>query len=807
VRAHAALVALAIAPVRSARAAWVVERHGAAFVVSADSMGHVPAFTVTGEAGTVPMGTRDGFLRFPKPCGRVQLRVSAAASAGAAIVVDEATVHRVSFGGATLAPSGHGSVERFSWRGLPHSEEPRVLELDLEPPSGTCAVRVRAPGATLFLDRTQLDAVAAGDVVPLGFQLDPLSLVPNLVPPSEETFVARASERSDRFVLRWANGPEFVFESSADARMLLALARDVKLDGLPEASRALVTGTLALLRERLAELLGAPAADPALVRVFTEDLRRILTPLRQGRDPLESLEGAARLGLLSPVDGRAQEVAAYFPPLPRATTRRYPLVVALHGLDGRPMNFLRAVLGEHATGLTGALGERLPQRREPLDAFVIAPQAHGNAMYRGMGERAVLDAIDATITRFPIDRDRVTITGASMGGTGSAAIALRHPERFAAAMPLCGYQSYFVRRDLTGATLHPWESIAAQRRSPALQAANGVGLPLRVVHGTQDFPIENSKVLVDAYKQLGQSVVYDTPSAGHDVWTWTFTQGRGLQWLLAQRRGPRPHAHHEGNDVSAARAHALRVEAAIEPGTWFEVDARENKARLRVSTKGVARLRVDAALLDARTKELVVDGTRVVLERKRTAFALERRGGKWARAKGPAPTTARLFLRDVFEEPVQVLYGEGPTARLVAETFVPHRPFQDLALRIRPLEGTPTPPARPTLVVGTVQDAHIDALLRAEGVVFGSGTLTVGSRALEGDALGIALAVPGKHLTIVAAHDDRALVRALSLPDLLPTLVVFDGGVASDAHPVVAGRRRYVLAGQAATLLQAPRGR
>ena len=35
----------------------------------------------------------------------------------------------------------------------------------------------------------------------------------------------------------------------------------------------------------------------------------------------------------------------------------------------------------------------------------------------------------------------------SVLGTGSAFVALRHPDRFSAASPLCGYHSYFVRRD------------------------------------------------------------------------------------------------------------------------------------------------------------------------------------------------------------------------------------------------------------------------------------------------------------------------------------------------------------------------
>ena len=67
--------------------------------------------------------------------------------------------------------------------------------------------------------------------------------------------------------------------------------------------------------------------------------------------------------------------------------------------------------------------------------------------------------------RCPIDRDRVTITGPSMGGIGAASVPLRHPDRFAAAAPLCGYHSYFVRRDVSGRPIRPWEHVVAEERS------------------------------------------------------------------------------------------------------------------------------------------------------------------------------------------------------------------------------------------------------------------------------------------------------------------------------------------------------
>ncbi len=788
---------LAMVLTRDARAEWVVDRGAnGSFDVAADSMGFVPAFTVVSEGVPSSAQTRDGFLRFPKPCARVTVRALVKSEAGAALVVDEGNVHHASIGGRSL---GAGGLERFSWRALGANPEPRMLEVDVEPPASTCTLRLRLPGATVVLERRDVELLPKSDVRPANLLIDSLSLLPELRTPSDDTFLTRTLDRS---FFRWASGPELAFDAPKDVLALLASSRALKLDALPERSAALVSGTLALLQERLSELLTAPAPDMALVKIFADDLRRIVAPLERHVDPLDTMDGSARLGLVARIDGRAQELAVYMPPLPRSVARRYPLVVSLHGLDGRAMNFLRATLGDHATGLEGAARERLPVRKTPIDAFIVAPAAHGNSMYRGMGERAVLDAIDAMVARFPIDRDRITITGASMGGTGSASIALRHPDRFAGAMPLCGYQSYFVRRDLGGLTLHPWESSGAQARSPALHAANGLGVPFRVVHGTLDLPLDNSKVLVDAYRHLDQSVVYDQPAAGHDVWTWTFSEGHGLDWLLAQRRTPLAHFRYLGNDIATAFSQGFHVATATEPGGWFELDGHHEQARTKVVTKGIERLRVNTASLSRTTKEIVIDGSRIALEKKRTDLQLERRGNRWVRSKSAPPPPPLLRLRDVFQAPTLIMASDGPTSRLVAETFLPHRPFLDVALPIGSVRDA-MPSDRTVVVVGPASDPAIDAMLKREGIVFSDHGLQLGARTLTGVDLALAVAIPGKNLVFITGHDEHALMHALALPDLLPTLVVADSGANADANPIVAGHRRYVLAGDSATLLRA----
>ena len=61
-----------------------------------------------------------------------------------------------------------------------------------------------------------------------------------------------------------------------------------------------------------------------------------------------------------------------------------------------------------------------------------------------MGEVAVIDAIRDAQKHYAVDADRITIGGASMGGTGGFRLAALHPDRFAAAHSLTGGGNYAV---------------------------------------------------------------------------------------------------------------------------------------------------------------------------------------------------------------------------------------------------------------------------------------------------------------------------------------------------------------------------
>ena len=123
--------------------------------------------------------------------------------------------------------------------------------------------------------------------------------------------------------------------------------------------------------------------------------------------------------------------------------------------------------------------------------------------------------LDDVLSRYPADAERVYLTGLSMGGFGTWALAARSPERFAAIVPICG-------GGLPG------------------KAGRLKDLPTWAFHGGRDRVVrpELSKRMVDAMKAAGAKKVELTiyPDAGHDSWTKTYDNPKLYEWLLKHKR-------------------------------------------------------------------------------------------------------------------------------------------------------------------------------------------------------------------------------------------------------------------------------
>ena len=186
-----------------------------------------------------------------------------------------------------------------------------------------------------------------------------------------------------------------------------------------------------------------------------------------------------------------------------APDRDWPLLLFLHGAGERGDSL-------DAVSVHGPIKERRAGRDLPF--VIVAPQVP-------TGERwtvgRVAAALDGALERYRIDERRVYLTGLSMGGFGTWEAIMRMPERFAAAVPVCG----------GGLPL-------------GLDAARDV--PVWAFHGAMDpvVPIEASVAMVRALRGAGGDVRFTVyPDAGHDSWTETYANPEVYDWLLGHRLG------------------------------------------------------------------------------------------------------------------------------------------------------------------------------------------------------------------------------------------------------------------------------
>jgi predicted peptidase len=183
-------------------------------------------------------------------------------------------------------------------------------------------------------------------------------------------------------------------------------------------------------------------------------------------------------------------------------SEKWPLVLFLHGSGERGDDLEKVKI--HGPPKLAGQGKEFP-------FVLVSPQCP-------MGSRWNADELDKLVDELTktlrIDRQRLYVTGLSMGGSGTWSLIGAQPEKYAAAMPLCG------RGDLEAA-----EKIAKT--------------PIWVLVGDEDRAetVQNCKDMAAALKKAGgeaKLTVY--PGLGHDCWTVTYDNPEVYEWLLSHRR-------------------------------------------------------------------------------------------------------------------------------------------------------------------------------------------------------------------------------------------------------------------------------
>jgi lysophospholipase L1-like esterase len=162
--------------------------------------------------------------------------------------------------------------------------------------------------------------------------------------------------------------------------------------------------------------------------------------------------------------------------------------------------------------------------------------------------RLALGALEAIAKEFSVDPNRLYITGLSMGGYGTWDAITRTPQKWAAAVPICG-------------------------GGDASRIASAKNVPVWAFHGINDqaVPVERTRELIATLKAAGSTPLYsEYPYVAHDSWTFAYGEPELLPWLFAQRRGQPPVAFATiAGELAQPPSSEFPGEGTVQSGLWF----------------------------------------------------------------------------------------------------------------------------------------------------------------------------------------------------------------------------------------------
>ncbi len=179
-----------------------------------------------------------------------------------------------------------------------------------------------------------------------------------------------------------------------------------------------------------------------------------------------------------------------------------PVILALHGAGERGDNL--ELMKVHGIGKLFARDNDY----HGLRVITLAPQCPSGMVWNQLVfplKAWLLAAVEAVGG----DKERIAVTGLSMGGYGTWEMLMTFPELFTRGAPICGGGM-------------PW-------RAGALK-----GKPIRVFHGTDDptVPVRNSEEMVAAAKAAGALVEYVAyEGVGHGSWGPAYEETDLVEWL------------------------------------------------------------------------------------------------------------------------------------------------------------------------------------------------------------------------------------------------------------------------------------
>ena len=208
-----------------------------------------------------------------------------------------------------------------------------------------------------------------------------------------------------------------------------------------------------------------------------------------------------------------------FVPLGYDANRKYPLLLWLHGGDGRGSDNAKQLNGGNQLGTHFWAGKDV-QLKFPM--FELVPQCPSGDNWSDPDLNQPTKWLELTMSalgevekEFSIDPDRIYLVGQSMGGLGVWSAVQAYPGKWAGAMIIAAYDNF--------------TDIHALAQTP-----------LWVFQGEADdsVPVLLVREMMKQLRKVHANLRYtEYRKTGHEVWKKVFVEPDLLTWLSSQKRG------------------------------------------------------------------------------------------------------------------------------------------------------------------------------------------------------------------------------------------------------------------------------
>lgn len=373
---------------------------------------------------------------------------------------------------------------------------------------------------------------------------------------------------------------------------------------------------------------------------------------------------------ISQIDSSVQYYGL-MPPKNYNPAKKYPLIFSLHGAGVEASSQVDAYSQKDWAFVT------CPTNRRPFGFD-----------WQDWGRLDALEVLGVVKERYPVDSERVHLTGHSMGGHGTWHIALTHPDLFASLSPEAGWTNHELYAPWTWQKsqifAEPWQ---LEIRNQALRCDNQLArlenasnLPLFILQGGADdnVPAFQARLYAARLNQLGFHYRYvEVPEKPH----WWADSGVAcvdrpdvIEFMRDKTRPSYPeHVYYRTADLSQEEgAYWLSIHTIADPCQDAVIEGSHKGRAFEITTDNVSRF---ALLLPRKARHATltvrIDDIQIIVPASPAdSVSFEFSDGQWFQATSEYYPLPHPPIKGAYYEPFILVFGtrgdEEETEKLFA---------------------------------------------------------------------------------------------------------------------------------------------